>query len=198
MRQISRRVLLGAAVLAVCGACTALAPSAEAQKKPTANPRVELQIQGRGKVVVELFKKDAPKTVTHFTGLVKRKFYDGILFHRVIGGFVAQAGDPGSKKLKSADLAKLDDNQVAQLGLGGGGSGKNIPFETNERAHETGTLAMALSAPRSATGDSQFFINLNPNHQLDGDYCVFGKVVSGMDVVKKIKRGDKIQKATLK
>jgi cyclophilin family peptidyl-prolyl cis-trans isomerase len=143
---------------------------------------------------MELYAKDAPTTVAHFLNLCKTKFYDGILFHRVIPGFVAQAGDPGSKKFKPEQLAGKSGEET---GLGAGGSGKNIPFEVNKHTHETGTLAMALSAPRSATGDSQFFINLVPNHRLDGDYCVFGKVVKGADIVQKIIQGDKIVSMTL-
>lgn len=76
--------------------------------------------------------------------------------------------------------------------MGSGGSGKNIPFEANQLTHKAGTIAMALSAPHSATGDSQWFINTVDNDRLNGDYCVFGKVTKGMDVVLKIQKGDKI------
>jgi cyclophilin family peptidyl-prolyl cis-trans isomerase len=156
------------------------------------NPLVEITVAGRGAVRVELFQKEAPKTVAHFLGLVKSKFYDGILFHRVRPHFVAQAGDPETKKLKPADVAGKSDADLEAAKIGGGGSGKNIPFEENRYTHEPATLAMALNAPHSATGDSQFFINLVPNHRLDGDYCVFGKVTKGFEVVKKIRQGDRI------
>ncbi len=145
------------------------------------NPVIELTVAERGKITIELFKKDAPKTVAHMLDLFKKKFYDGILIHRVDAGFVVQAGDPQTKT-----------KGISGPEIGTGGSGKNIPFETNDKTHEEGTMAMALSGPRSATGDSQWFINLSPNHMLDGDYCVFGKVTKGMDVVKKIAKGDKI------
>jgi cyclophilin family peptidyl-prolyl cis-trans isomerase len=150
------------------------------------NPVIELVVANRGTITIELFQKDAPKTVAHILDLVKRKFYDGILIHRVEPNFVVQAGDPQTKT-----------RGVDASGIGTGGSGKNIPFETNNRTHEAGTLGMALSAPRSATGDSQWFINLSNNNFLDGNYCVFGKVTKGMDVVRKIERGDKIVRMSI-
>jgi cyclophilin family peptidyl-prolyl cis-trans isomerase len=157
------------------------------------NPRVVMTVADRGAITIELFAKDAPKTTAHFLALANKKFYDGILFHRVIKGFVAQAGDPASKKVDGSKLRDMSDQDVAmQYHLGGGGSGENIPFEENHQVNDQYALAMALSGPRTATGDSQFFINLVPNHRLDGDYCVFGKVVKGTDVVDKIQQGDKI------
>ncbi len=154
--------------------------------------QIEMKIEGRGTVMLELYPADAPKTVAHMVDLCKRKFYDGILVHRVEPGFVVQAGDPKTKTLKPAEMAAMSDQRKMELRIGAGGSGKSIPFEVNNKTHRPGTMAMALSAPRSATGDSQWFINLEANHQLDGDYCVFGKVTKGMDVVKKIKVGDRI------
>jgi len=161
------------------------------------NPIVIMKIAGRGTVTIELYSKEAPKTVDHFLTLVRKKFYDGILVHRVVPGFVVQAGDPATRKYTPAQLAAMSDEELAQAGIGGGGSGHNIPFEVNKLTHETGTLGIALTAPRSATGDSQWFINLGPNHRLDGDYCVFGKVIKGMDVVTRIRKGDKIVSMTI-
>lgn len=154
--------------------------------------RVQMVVEGRGTVLMEVYPADAPKTVAHFLDLCRRKFYDGILVHRVEPGFVVQAGDPTTKKLKPQELASMSDQKKMELRIGAGGSGKSIPFERNSRTHVAGSVAMALSAPRSDTGDSQWFINLESNHQLDGDYCVFGKVVKGMDVVRKIRVGDRI------
>lgn len=162
----------------------------QAQQKPIP---VELVIEGRGTVLLHLYPADAPKTVAHIVDLCRKKFYDGILVHRVEPGFVVQAGDPKTKSLKPAELATMSDQKKMELRIGAGGSGKNIPFERNNKTHMPGTIAMALSAPRSDTGDSQWFINLESNHQLDGDYCVFGKVVKGMDVVRKIRVGDRIK-----
>ena len=159
------------------------------------NPIVELKVAGRGRVLIELYQKDAPKTVAQFLRLSRNGFYKGILFHRVRPGFVAQAGDPGTRKLKAKDLIGATDNdgRYQQLGIGGGGSGRKIPFEYNNRRHEPGTLSMGLSGPRSDTADSQFFIDLVRNRALDGDYCVFGRVIEGMDVVQRIQQGDRIE-----
>lgn len=176
--------------------CIALAFGIDAATPATAaNPVVELKVEGRGKVRIELYQKDAPKTVAHFLKLCKSGFYDGIRFHRVIPGFVAQGGDPGTRKLKAKDLAgELGPTEYRRLGIGNGGSGNPVPFETNSRIHDPGAISLALNAPRSATGDSQFFIDLVANQRLDGDYCVFGHVVKGMDIVQKIQQGDKIAK----
>jgi cyclophilin family peptidyl-prolyl cis-trans isomerase len=146
---------------------------------PAGNPVIEMTVVHRGKVRMELFPKEAPKTVAHILRLINKKFYDGIKIHRVEPGFVVQAGDPTQREMPFGD-AKLQN--------------ENIPFEINKHTHEEGTLGIALTAPKSDTGTSQFFINLAPNHHLDGNYCVFGKVIKGMDVVKKIQRGDKIER----
>lgn len=193
------------AALFTLGVCAALAlttiQAAYAQKpaKIEAKPRVSMIVEKRGTVVIELAPKEAPKTVAHFLELVNKKFYDRILFHRVIQReqngskqwFVAQAGDPASKKVDGALIAKLTDEEVGQkFHLGEGGSGKTVPLEA-KLPHEKGTIAMARSLELDS-GDSQFFINLNPNHQLDDQYTVFGRVVKGMDVVAKIRQGDRI------
>ena len=122
-----------------------------------------------GKVVIRLRPDLAPKHVAQIKALVKRKFYDGVVFHRVIPGFMAQTGDP--------------------TGTGSGGSDlPNIPAEFSSEPFKRGTLGMArASDPNSA--NSQFFICFADAPFLDGQYTVFGEVVSGMDVVDKIKAG---------
>jgi peptidylprolyl isomerase len=122
-----------------------------------------------GKVVIRLRPDLAPKHVAQIKTLVKRKFYDGIVFHRVIPGFMAQTGDP--------------------TGTGSGGSDlPDIPAEFTSTPFKRGTLGMArASDPNSA--NSQFFICFADSSFLDGQYTVFGEVVSGMDVVDKIKAG---------
>lgn len=182
LRSIRRGVFAGTLLLVAAAAFAA----------PEGNPKVEMVVANRGKIVLELYQKEAPKTVEQFLRLTKEKYWDGILFHRVIKDFMAQAGDPKSKTMTTAQALKLDDGRGSTQGLGEGGSGKNIPFEENKFTHEPGTIAMALSAPHSDTADSQFFINFVPNHRLDGQYCVFGKIVQGMDVLMKVERGDKI------
>lgn len=123
-----------------------------------------------GKIVIKLRPDLAPKHVAQIKALVARKFYDGIVFHRVIAGFMAQTGDP--------------------KGTGEGGSDlPDIPAEFTPTPFKRGTLGMArTSEPNSA--NSQFFICLADAPFLDGKYTVFGEVVSGMDVVDKIKKGD--------
>ncbi len=123
-----------------------------------------------GQVVIEMRPDLAPKHVARIKELVREGFYDGLTFHRVIGGFMAQGGDP--------------------KGTGTGGSGKNLAAEFSDEPHVRGTLSMARSSdPDSA--DSQFFIVFARSRFLDGKYTVWGKVVKGMDFVGKIKRGDK-------
>ena len=122
-----------------------------------------------GQVDIELMPDIAPKHVKRIKKLVRQKFYDGLTFHRVIAGFMAQGGDPN--------------------GNGTGGSGKNIPAEFSDKPHVRGTLSMARSSdPNSA--DSQFFIVFAKAPHLDGNYTVWGKVIKGMKYVSKIKRGD--------
>jgi peptidylprolyl isomerase len=123
-----------------------------------------------GMVTIEMRPDLAPKHVARIKELVRQGFYDGLTFHRVIGGFMAQGGDP--------------------KGTGTGGSGQNIPAEFSDEPHVRGTLSMARSSnPDSA--DSQFFIVFARARFLDGKYTVWGKVVKGMEFVGKIKRGDK-------
>jgi len=119
-----------------------------------------------GSFEVELFEDRAPKTTKNFTTLAEDGFYDGVVFHRVIGGFMVQGGDP--------------------TGTGRGGPGHTIDDEFGPGlAHDSeGILSMANAGPN--TGGSQFFITLAGTPWLDGKHAIFGKVVSGMDVVQAI------------
>ncbi len=121
-----------------------------------------------GEVVIQLRPDLAPKHVARIKELAREGFYDGIIFHRVIEGFMAQTGDP--------------------TGTGRGGSGKNLDAEFSPEPFVRGTLGMARSrSPDSA--DSQFFINFAPASHLDGKYTVWGQVIEGMEHVDRIKRG---------
>lgn len=151
-----------------------------------------MTIAGKGDVVMELYPKAAPKTVKRFRELARSGFYNDMKFHRVVKDFVVQVGDPQTRELPAAEVASMSEQQKNALGLGSGGSGQTIPFEKNSLAHIRGSVAMALNAPRSDTADSQFFINLKDNVGLNEDYCVFGKVIRGMDIVDKIAQGDTI------
>ncbi len=130
----------------------------------------------QGVIEIRFFPKDAPNTVRRIVELMKSGFYNGIKFHRVVPDFVVQGGDP--------------------TGTGGGGSGQKLKAEFNQRKHKPGSIAMART-PDPDSADSQFYICLNDLPQLDGAYTVFGQVVKGMDVVKKIKMGDKIIRSSI-
>ncbi len=149
--------------------------------------KATLVVDGRGTIVVELYPKAAPKTVAHITELIKSHFYDGIKFHRVVPGFVVQAGDPKSKN--------MDPSQFTASGIGSNGSGTTVPLEA-KLPHLKNSIGLARSQAEDS-GDSQFYFNLNTNAALDGQYCVFGKIVSGEDVPEKIQIGDKITSFTL-
>jgi cyclophilin family peptidyl-prolyl cis-trans isomerase len=147
-------------------------------------------------MTLELYPKAAPKTVAHFIELAKKGFYEGILFHRVEEGFVAQAGDPTSKKYQPSDLAGMTSEQVTEkYQLGGAGSGENVPLEA-KLPHLANSIGLARADPPDS-GDSQFYINLKDNAPLDSEYCVFGRIVSGADVAPKIKIGDRIKRLSV-
>lgn len=122
-----------------------------------------------GNVIIETLPNIAPKHVARITELVKSGFYDGLTFHRVIDGFMAQTGCP--------------------LGNGTGGSGVKIPAEFSREHFSRGTVGMARAFDINSA-DSQFFICFDDCGFLDGKYTVWGRVVSGMEFVNKIKRGD--------
>jgi cyclophilin family peptidyl-prolyl cis-trans isomerase len=118
----------------------------------------------QGIIRVELFAKDAPKTVNSFVYLAREGFYDGTTFHRVLPGFMAQGGDP--------------------TGTGTGGPGYTFEDEINQHRHETGVISMANSGPD--TNGSQFFITYAPQPHLDGLHTVFGQVIEGMNVLNRL------------
>ena len=142
----------------------------------------------KGTFTAELYANEAPGTVENFEKLVKSGFYDGIVFHRVIPDFVVQGGDPLSKELPMNDR---------RIGTGGPGYTIKCELQGNPRRHEIGALSMAHAGRN--TGGSQFFIVLseaNTRH-LNGEHTVFGKVTEGMDVVRTIVAGDKMEKVTV-
>jgi len=131
----------------------------------------------RGRIVCELFVKDAPNTVNNFVFLAREGFYNGTVFHRVIGDFMIQGGDP--------------------TGTGRGGPGYKFEDEVknNTRKHARGVLSMANAGPN--TNGSQFFITHVETPWLDGKHTVFGQVVSGLDVVDSVKQGDQLTTVTI-
>lgn len=132
----------------------------------------------KGDITVELYGEETPLTVANFVKLAQAGFYKGLTFHRVVPGFVIQGGDP--------------------KGNGSGGPGYAIKREVSPKLkHVEGALAMARASDPDSAG-SQFYITLAPTPQLDGGYAVFGKVIKGMDVAKKIAVGDKIKDIVVK
>ncbi len=140
----------------------------------------------KGTITVELFRDKAPLTTANFVNLVSDKFYDGIVFHRVIPDFMAQVGDPLTKESSEKQL----------WGTGGPGYTIADEFDPSLKHDAAGVLSMANAGPN--TGGSQFFITYEATPWLDGKHAVFGKVTSGMDVLKKITQGDSIKTITLK
>ncbi len=141
-----------------------------AEAKADDLPRVLLKTS-QGDVTIELFENEAPNTVANFISLVNKGYYDGLTFHRVLSGQMAQGGCPN--------------------GDGTGGPGYHIPcecYQSNRRLHFRGSLSMAHSG--RDTGGSQFFLTFLPTRHLDGFHTVFGRVVRGLDVLSKLQRRD--------
>jgi len=143
----------------------------ERSKQTMANPIVTIQMENNDVIKVELYPEIAPNTVNNFISLVKKGFYDGLIFHRVIEGFMIQGGCPE--------------------GSGMGNPGYSIPGEftwngfKNDLAHTPGVISMARAQHPDSAG-SQFFLMHQTSPHLDGQYAAFGKVTEGMDVVNKI------------
>ena len=124
-----------------------------------------------GEFVIQLYPDKAPITVNSFVFLANQGFYNGVTFHRVLDGFMAQGGDP--------------------TGTGSGGPGYEFVYEPNDmKFDKAGVVAMANTGAATATNGSQFFITFDPTPSLDGGYTIFGQVISGMDVVNGITRRD--------
>ncbi|WP_150270943.1 peptidylprolyl isomerase [Paenibacillus tepidiphilus] len=130
-----------------------------------------IELENGGVIEIEFFDQDAPNTVANFEKLANEGFYNGLVFHRVIPGFVAQGGCPN--------------------GTGTGGPGYTINCEINPNKHERGVLAMAHAGKN--TGGSQFYITYAPQPHLDGVHTVFGKITSGMEYVDAFQGRDKMK-----
>lgn len=135
------------------------------------NPEVTMEMENGNKIVIELYPEIAPNTVKNFISLVQSGYYDGLIFHRVIPGFMIQGGCP--------------------QGTGMGGPGYSIRGEfssnrfANNLAHERGVISMARTSMPNSAG-SQFFIMTQNSPHLDGEYAAFGKVISGLEEVDRI------------
>jgi len=181
LKQSWMPIILGALVITwMTPGCT---HSSETEGLPLRHTNHYVTIETEpGTFVIELYPEVAPKTVENFEKLVKDGFYNNLTFHRVVPGFVVQGGDP--------------------KGNGTGGPGYDLPAEiSSTEKHLRGSVAMARLGdsvnPARRSSGSQFYICLEPQPALDGQYTIFGGVVKGMDVVDKIKVGDHIKKITL-
>ena len=135
-----------------------------------------ITLENGNEIRLEFYPDDAPKTVENWVGLARKGFYDGLAFHRVVPDFVVQGGDP--------------------KGNGTGGPGYSVKAEFNTQKHLRGTVAMARSQDPDSAG-CQFYICYGPTPHLDGQYTVFGRVVSGMEHVDRIKQGDRMKSVTI-
>ena len=170
MNKNLRRIILAVSAmsLTLMMGCSSSEPTNEPLDPPKELPIATIEIKDYGTIESELYTHLAPNTVNNFISLINHGFYDGIIFHRVIEGFMIQGGDP--------------------QGIGVGGPGYSIKGEfarngfKNDLRHERGVLSMARSMLPNSAG-SQFFIMHQDSPHLDGQYAAFGKVIEGMDVV---------------
>jgi cyclophilin family peptidyl-prolyl cis-trans isomerase len=185
MKHITAAAALSAGLLMT--SATAAQKPAPKPAAPQAPAPVIVLDTVKGTIEIETFPDDAPKTVAHIIELVKRNFYNGMRFHRAEENFLVQIGDPQSR----------DMSREAWWGRGPG-SGKPIGVsEIGKRKHVAGSVGMAHSGdPKYA--DSQIYIVMQPRPGLDGKFTIFGRVTSGMDVVKKLKRADILKRASVK
>lgn len=166
-------VVAAIGILAAGSAFAAGAAKGRAAAKSVGSPDdVAVMETSKGRMVIEFWPKEAPKTVANFKKLARAGFYNGTGFHRIIAGFMVQGGDPKSKNPKAPDL-------------GTGGPGWTIPDEFNDHKHVKGVLSMAHTADPNS-GGSQFFLMHGTAQFLDHKYTAFGHVIEGMDVVDKI------------
>ena len=143
--------------------------------------QIEVAGEANGTITIDLLDDVAPKHVEQIAALAAEGQYDGVVFHRVIDGFMAQTGDVAN--------GDMEDGFNLRMAGTGGSSLPNVPAEFSKLPHDRGTLGAARSAnPDSA--NSQFFINFKDNHFLNGQYTVYGRVIEGMEHVDAIVRGE--------
>ena len=161
------------------------APSAPAKASPGAGAIVVVETE-KGTFEFETYPNEAPKTVAHIIGLVNKRFYNGQRIHRVVPGFVVQMGDQQTR----------DMTKESMWGRATGPEVGAAEF-SKLRRHVRGAVAMAHRGD-AAKADTQFYITLADTPRLDGDYVVFGKVISGMDVVDKLRYADRVVRLTVR
>ena len=185
--RASRLGLSLAFVMVLSASARAQAPTPPQPQPPKPAGPVVLVETSKGVFEFETYPNEAPKTVARILELVKARFYNGMRVHRVVPGFVIQMGDPQTR-----DMTKKD-----KWGTGGSGKPIGVAEISKTRTHVKGAVAMA-HAGDAAKADSQFYVTLAATPRLDKDYTVFGKVISGMDVVEKIQVDDRIVRMAIK
>ena len=166
-------------------------------KYQVAGDEVAVIKTSRGTIRVKLDGVGAPIHVANFCELAEKGFYDNTKFHRFVPGFVIQGGDPNTRDMTPANVAKGVRGPKGQPGTGGPGYRIREEFTTNPRnLHVDGALAMARSQDPNSAG-SQFYFCLGPQHGLDSGYTVFGTTLEGLDVERALRAGDVIESVTI-
>ena len=198
---MTTKVLGTSLITLLCGLCGSLlltvaaraatqtvpaVPAAPAATSPGAGPVIVVETV-KGTFEFETYPNEAPKTVARVVELVNKRFYNGQRVHRVVPNFVMQLGDPATR----------DMTRQADWGRGGSGTPVGVAEITKSRTHVKGAVAMAHAGDASKA-DSQWYVTLSPQARLDGQYTVFGKVISGMDVVAMLQVTDRIIRVTVR
>jgi peptidyl-prolyl cis-trans isomerase B (cyclophilin B) len=165
---------------------TPAAAAKPGQTSPGAGPVIVVETE-KGTFEFETYPNEAPKTVAHIINLVNKRYYNGQRVHRVEPGFVIQMGDQATRDMTKQEM----------WGRGNSGTPVGAAEFSKTRTHVRGAVAMA-HAGDAAKADAQFYVTLAAAHRLDPDYVVFGKVISGMDVVLKIAPADRIVRVTVR
>ena len=180
-------VSLAYAARALAGAAQAPAPAGQpAATSPGAGPVIVVETV-KGTFEFETYPNEAPRTVARIVELVNKRFYNGLRVHRVVPNFVMQLGDPTTR----------DMTRQADWGRYGSGTPIGVAEITKTRTHVRGAVAMA-HGDDATKADSQWYVTLTPQPRLDGKYTVFGKVISGMDVITKLQVADRIIRVTVR
>lgn len=163
------------------------AAGAPLKTSPGAGPLIVVDTT-KGSFTMETYPNEAPKSVDHILTLVKRNFYNGQRVHRVVPGQLVQFGDPLSR-----DLSKVD-----YWGTGGSGNAIGVNETSPKRKHLIGTVALANTGGDPRQSDSQMYVMLIPQPKYDGHYTVIGRIIDGLDVVKKLAKGDIIRRVSVR
>lgn len=185
MMKLVKRLLLAtsAGALALATVVSAQAPAATS---PGAGPVIVVETV-KGTFEFETYPNEAPKTVARIVELVNKRFYNGQRVHRVVPNFVMQLGDPASRDMR----------REAEWGRGGSGTPVGVAEISKTRRHVRGAVALAHRGD-ATQGDSQFYVTLAAQPRLDGQFTVFGRVISGLDVVGKLEVTDRIIRMTVR